>query len=63
MTINSDALYLDLETGKARVRKGAVWIPADRLLADSEAGVELKERIVDALCQCGLLEKGGVYEG
>ena len=54
MTIDSDALYLDLDTGNARVRKGAVWIPVERLLADPEASDELKRQVREALRLCGL---------
>lgn len=56
MPIDSDALYLDLDTGKAKVRKGAVWIPVERVLADPDSSEELKRQVREALRLCGLDE-------
>ncbi|MEC9483361.1 MAG: hypothetical protein UMU75_08575 [Halomonas sp.] len=50
------ALHIDLHTLKARVRIGAVWIPAERLLNDPEQSEELKSQVRDGLRQCGLLD-------
>ena len=50
------ALHIDLSNYAARVRIGAVWIPAERLLNDPEQSEELKTLVRDGLRQCGLLD-------